>query len=354
MDYIDIYRYIKSIATKVNSKDDIFDLLLKHKCYYLLSLLPLERANKTKLDMILAMNEISQKANYLRLGEIFKTMSNENYAVIKGSVFAKKAYLKPNMKSSLDIDLLIHPSRLKYIKDIFLRNGFVQGYISRDRIIPYQREEMVFYVSKSHQIAPFVATSGNKLSPFVSVDLNFSIIWGEFKDKIDIDYVLSETQTEILYGQIIKKLSPEMEFIQICLHHYKDLNSIYLISKNRIKLNLFCDMFFYIINNDLDVEKMIFISEKLNVSMYIYYCLYYCKQIFMHPKLEELVLKYKPLSYEDLLDSYGLTESERKKWVFSFFERLFLEGFPEKFSETLSYDEKLKIEMNNKFLSIYT
>lgn len=350
MNYIDIQQAIVNIVTKGKQVTDISDLLFQHRCYYLLSLVPLARAQKNKLDMILAMNEISQKTKYLCLKEVFRVMADENYAIVKGAVFAKTAYFQPNMRSSLDIDFLIHPSQIKRIKDILLRNGFVQGYIEGDKIIPYRREEALFYVSKSHQVAPFIAPTGNQLSPFVSVDLNFSVIWGESKKRIDMDFVLSETRSDIIYGQAIKKLSPEMEFVHLCLHHYKDLNSVYLISKRGIRLSMFSDIFFYVIHTDLDIRKMICITERLNVSAYIYYCAYYCGKIFSHAKLDELIFCYKPFLDEDLLSSYGLHESERKKWVFSFFERLFLDDFSQKFIETLTDAEKEKIKLNDKFL----
>lgn len=123
------------------------------------------------------------------------------------------------------------------------------------------------------------------------------------------------------------------------------------ISKRGIRLSLFSDIFFYIIHTDLDIQKMICISEKLNVSAYIYYCVFYCGKIFSHAKLDELIFNYEPFLNEDLISSYGLHESERKKWVFNFFDRLFLEDFPQKFIETLNDTEKDKIELNDKFLS---
>ena len=351
MNYIDILQAINNILTEKKIATDLSDLFLQHKCYYLLSLLSLTQVQKNKLDMIIAMNELSQKTKYLCLEKIFKIMANEDYAIVKGAVFAKTAYFQPSMRSSLDIDFLIHPSQITRIKDIFLRNGFVQGYIKGDKIIPYQREEALFYACKSHQTAPFVAPTGNQLSPFVSVDLNFRIIWGESEKEIDMDFVLSETEKDIIYGQAIKKLSPEMEFIHLCLHHYKDLNSIYLISKKGIQLSLFSDIFFYIIHTDLDIAKTICISEKLEVSEYIYYCLFYCSKIFSHSKLDELILNYNPFFNEGLINSYGLHETERKKWTFDFFDRLFLEDFTQKFVKTLNDTEKEKIELNKKFLS---
>lgn len=94
---------------------------------------------------------------------------------------------------------------------------------------------------------------------------------------------------------------------------------------------------------------MLFISEKLDVSRYIYYCLFYCGEIFFHTKLDELIFAYKFSADDNLINSYGLHESERKKWTFSFFDRLFLEGFRQKFIETLNDYEREKININYKF-----
>jgi hypothetical protein len=349
MNYTDIRQSIINIIAKGKPVIDISDLFFKHKCYYLLGLSSLTPEQKNKLDMILAINEINHKTNYLCLKNVFKIMANENYAIVKGAVFSKAAYFQPNMRTSLDIDLMIHPFQITHIKDIFLANGFTQGKIKEKKVVPNQRKETVFYTSNSHQLAPFVAPTGNKLCPFVNVDLNFSIIWGESKKPIDMDFVLSELKDEIIYGQAIKKLSPEMEFIHLCLHHYKDLNSIYLISKGNIKLSLFSDIFFFIIHTEFDIQKMLFISEKLNVSRYIYYCLFYCAEIFFHTKLDALILVYNFSADDNLINSYGLHESERKKWTFSFFDRLFLEDFPQKFIETLDDHEREKINTNYKF-----
>lgn len=350
MNYMDIRQSIINITTKGKPIIDISDLLFEHKCYYLMNLCPLTQEQKTKLNMILAVNDVNNKIKYSFLHNIFNALANVNYAVIKGAVLSDAAYRQPNMRKSLDVDFLIHPSCIKQIKDILLANGFIQGHTKGNKIIPYQRKETVFYTSSSHQLAPFIAPTGNQICPFVSVDLNFNIVWGESRQQIDMDFVLSELQEDIIYGQTIKKLSCEMEFIHLCLHHYKDLNSIYLISRGSIKLNLFSDIFFYIVYNDLDIQKMLYITEKLKISKYIFYCLFYCGEIFTHTKLDELISAYKFSADFELICSFGLHELERKKWNFSFYDRLFKENFPKIFIENLSNDEKEKIEKNYEFL----
>lgn len=351
MNYMDVRQSIINITAKGKPVVDISELLFEHKCYYLMGLSQLSQKQQKKLNMVLAVNEINHKTRYSSLHNIFRILDSTNYAVVKGAILSNAAYFQPNMRNSLDVDFLIHPSCTKQIKDIFLANGFVQGYTRGNEIIPYQRKEAVFYISNSHQLAPFIAPTKNQLCPFVSVDFNFNIIWGESKKEIDMNFVLSELKDETIYGQTIKKLSCEMEFIHLCLHHYKDLNSIYLISKGSIKLNLFSDIFYYIVHTDLDVKKMLYISENMDVSKYIYYCLFYCGEIFSHTKLDELILAYKFSADDDLIGSYGLHESERKKWCFSFYDRLFMEDFPQKFIATLSENEKMKIEKNYEFLA---
>ena len=136
MDYIDVRQSITNIVAKEKPVVDISDLLFKHKCYYLLGLSSLAPEQRNKLDMMLAINEINIKTNYLCLENIFKIIANEHYAIVKGAVFSKAAYFKPNMRVSLDIDLMIHPSYISRIKDVFLGNGFTQGQIKGGEVVP--------------------------------------------------------------------------------------------------------------------------------------------------------------------------------------------------------------------------
>ena len=136
------------------------------------------------------------------------------------------------------------------------RNDFVQGKITRNGIEPFFREEILFQTVISHQIAPFVKKSNNKICPYINVDLNFDIMWGESETKADMEFVLQNTMETAILGVTFNKLSPEMEFISLCLHHYKDLNSVYLLYKRGLTLSHFCDIYFFIKNCNIDSEVL--------------------------------------------------------------------------------------------------
>lgn len=73
--------------------------------------------------------------------------------------------------------------------------------------------------------------------------------------------------------------------LSLCLHHYKDMNSLYLLAQGSLKLNLFCDIYFYIKRCRSDISKLKVLCERLDVLDYAHYCVYYTGQIFDDPAL---------------------------------------------------------------------
>ena len=77
-------------------------------------------------------------------------------------------------------------------------------------------------------------------------------MWGESGIHTDMNEFLEHTIPYEIYGVEVRKLEPVHEFISLCLHHYKDLNSLYLLAKSGIKLSLFCVIYYYITKTSLD------------------------------------------------------------------------------------------------------
>ena len=281
---MDCYELMSPIIDALNARKhsaDIVELLFRNKCYYLLDNILLSEDQQKQLNMILAVNEYNHKIKQSNIFEVLCEINNVDYAIVKGSVLSKKIYGDVRMRNSLDVDILVSPYNLNRVKKALLNNGFIQGYSKGTLLVPYKRDKKVYYVSNTHQLAPFIKKTNNRLCPFVSVDVNFSLFWGEDSRRRDeMDIVLKDVLEDCIDGQYFKRLLPEMEFIHLCLHHYKDLNSLYLIYKGKINFGLFSDIFFYVINADLDWDRLKDISEKLNVSKYIYYCLFFCSKIF--------------------------------------------------------------------------
>ena len=57
-----------------------------------------------------------------------------------------------------------------------------------------------------------------------------------------------------------------------------------------------------------------------------------------------------PRLQKKLIDCYGLNESERKVWDVPFYERLLDNGFQERFFDSLSAEDKKKVQINREMM----
>jgi len=327
----------------------IINILKNHNCIYLLKKIHTTQTNLDKEKSIISIIETNEK--YKQGRPIFNALNKHKYAIIKGATLSQQVYGSPYMRKSNDLDILIHKEDVGILKEILTRNGFIQGKIINNKIESFSRKELIFQASQSHQIAPFIKMTGNKLCPYITYDVNFSPFWGEYSDNYDMTFVLEETEQTSLIGVQYKKLKPEMEFVSLCLHHYKDMNSIYLLHKNSgINLNLFCDIFYYIKNVKLDTDKLFDISERLKAKQYIYYCLWHTYKLFQGEFLEPLIEKFETAEGRRLLTTFGLVESERHTWNIDFFDRIFSADFMERYLPLLSQQDLEKIKINSQLM----
>lgn len=322
------------------------EILLAHGCTELAGkILP---SMQDKLTRLVASAEVKER--YKHAVPLFEALRNYPYAVIKGAVLSGQIYGSPFARRSGDLDILIRRQDLDFAKQILLENGFVQGRVIGDEIVPFTRKELIFQASQSHQTAPFVKATGNKICPFINYDLNTSVFWGEYGQECDMDFVLGQTREKVLFDIPFKTLSPEMEFISLCLHHYKDMNSLYLLAKGSLKLDLFCDIYFYLKNVAPDMDKLGTLSRKLNADPYIYYCLWYTNEVFDAKFLHPYLSQFESAEGTSLLTTFGLCESERHQWTVDFLDRLFSPTFQDAFIASLSEKEREKIALNQTLM----
>lgn len=148
----------------------------------------------------------------------------------------------------------------------------------------------------------------------------------------------------------IRKLTAEMEFISLCLHHYKDMNSIYLLSQGSLKLFLFCDIYFYLLNNKLDLTRLHALCEKLSVNEYVYYCVFYANEIFQDNLLIQFLTTFDSEKAQKMLNTFGLATDEIKTWNIGFLDRLFM-NFPNNaFYSLLTEEDLKKININRDLM----
>lgn len=263
---------------------------------------------------------IERKILYKELKPLFETMSSVNYAVVKGEALSQQIYGAPDKRRSSDIDILIDKSNVKFLEGELQKLGFEQQ-LPED---PNEaRRNRVLCMAYSHQIPSY---HKDVMGFHLNVDVNYDIFWGEYEgQRCSINDFLSDTVDIEIYGVTVKTLPIEKAFVQLVLHHYKEMNSLYHLSQhNTICTNMFRDVYDMIIYRQdiLTIDKIKLICEQYSMGCFVYYMVYYTYQIFNDDLLYELSNKFEYLRDSALIESFGLCSLERKSWKLSFKKRL--------------------------------
>lgn len=348
MSYDECVKEIRSVTmNSAQCSDKVIGILHRHKCLYLLSQIKKDISNNSCYVIV---NQLIQQYQYSECRLLFNELEKIQYVVMKGAVLSKRIYGKPNYRICGDIDLLIAPKDRELVTQILYKHGFVQGKIRNNEVKMYTREEKMYHKLYTHQLASFEKKINFPLCTAINIDVNFDIFWGESYRSVNIEEYLTHTESSNIFDVKIQELSLVYEFIALCLHHYKDMNSIYLLSERGICLNEFCDIYYYIINTGMDACELDVTAKAYQVEAYVYYCIYYANEIFGDNRLNEFLEKLVTSEGKMLLDCYGLNEDERKKWDIPFLERVFSEEFRECFRGRLSVSDLKKIEINKKYM----
>ena len=257
------------------------------------------------------------------------------------------SYNDPFLRVSNDIDILIPRLNIEDIEKILLEKGYVQPNASSN--YKNKRNNKILLLSASHQLLSYVKI----FDTFYSViDTNFDIFWGEYTGKrVNITGFLSDTIEIDICGCSIKTLPPLKAMVQLILHHYKDMNSIFLLATRKsIKYDMFKDVF-YLLKNNLHIitlDKMYDMSAEYEIIPYVFYVLYYTGQIFEDDILKQYIEAFRTPEGEALLNCYGLCAKERKEWKCAFKTRLESDNLFELIKHDLTEKDIEKIDINKR------
>ena len=269
---------------------------------------------------------------------------NLNYSVVKGDALSKLAYGRVNQRFYNDVDVIVSRANLKELNYILFKCGYEQR--------EHSREENILFLSASHQTLPYTCKHN-----YLTIDINFDILWGEYEGKrIDIEEFLSDTIEMEIYGVKVKTLPPLKAMIQLILHHYKDMNSLFLLATRKsIRYDMFKDVY-YLLKNNLDaipLDKLYAMSAEYEIIPYVFYVLYYTGQVFDDDLLKQYIEAFRTPEGEALLNCYGLCKKERREWKCDFKTRLDSDNLYELIKEDLTERDKEKIAINKRvFLGI--
>ena len=291
--------------------------------------------------------KIGRKILYKELEPLFVLLSPIRYAVVKGEVLSQQIYGVPDRRRSSDIDILIDKKNVKFLEEQLQNLGFEQKLPGDNAEI---RRSRVLCMAYSHQIPSY---HKDKFGFHLNVDVNYDIFWGEYEGKrCPIDDFLSDTVDMKIYGITVKTLPIEKAFVQLVLHHYKEMNSLYHLTRhNTIRTEMFRDIYDMLEKNccQLNLNIIQDICVYYMIGVYVYYMLYYTILIFKSDILTEYIEKIDYYRNDEVLGSYGLSSKERKKWRISFDSRLDNDNIWYNIKDDLTSLDAKKIT-NNKFI----
>lgn len=299
------------------------------------------------------MSQLSGFIQYKHISNILPAMDHISYAVIKGAVLSYYAYGNYGRRTFRDTDLLVDRKALAETEKILYSYNFSQVN-HKNNYSKIDRKARIYCLVNSHQILPYYKLINDQLICF---DINFDIFWGEYEGKrIDIDAFLADTVEMEIYGVKVKALPPIKSLIQLILHHYKDMNSIFILAtKKSIKQDMFEDVYYLIKNNlsAIPLEQLYLMSAEYGIIPYVFYVLYYTGQVFEDKVLKQYIEAFKTPEGEALLNCYGLCEKERHEWKCDFKTRLESDNLYELIKDELTERDKEKIAINKRvFLGI--
>lgn len=176
-----IFRAIRDADAGIEPDTDIAEFLYWNNCRRLLSNIdvPSELEKRIRTDDIV--NRIAVGERFASCREVFRRFEESDipFAVIKGAVLSQAAYGDPFTRRSGDIDILIGKDDAPRVKEILLGCGFVQGKVEDGALREFTRREIIFQSAMTHQLPPFTKKTLNPFCPFVQIDVNTDIFWGE-------------------------------------------------------------------------------------------------------------------------------------------------------------------------------
>lgn len=153
-----------------------------------------------------------------------------------------------------------------------------------------------------------------------------------------------------IYNSTIKTLSVKYAYIHLILHHYKDMNSIYMLTThNSIKKRMLEEIYLFICNynDELLGNEIIDLCEDMNILEYVFYALYYVNKIYNNKNVCLFLNKIKKEDYLKFIDYYGLNDNERKKWKVPFEQRI-NSNIYKIIKDDLTLEDKDKIRINSE------
>ena len=282
---------------------------------------------------------------YSSLIEMEKELNEINYVIIKGEPLSMLAYGCYGNRSFHDIDILIDRKDVPAVNQMLNNHGFYQ--LKRE----LTRQERI-YANQAHQTFSYLKDIARNT---IVVDVNVDIFWGEYEGKrVNISDFINNPNKLNIYGFNAKVLRPMEALVALTLHHYKELNSLHQLARGEhpYKAKLFKDIYNLIENNNcISAKEFYDVCYDYEIIPYAYFVLYYTNKYIGSEVLSDYLTLFKTEEGVNLLECYGLTNRERKKWKISFEDRIKATNLFEIIREDLSQEDIHKIKLQKRIFN---
>lgn len=316
------YEYDSTFDDLFKDNDINWIIVLGYLTYHRVAGLVYEKVNNVNIRLLdypvfftTYMINQAQKMRILKQNEyliaISKTLINHNiqHAFLKGAVMSNTIYAYGS-RASNDIDLLISKETLDDVTILLQQLGFIQGKFDykNNMIKPFSKKEINDFVSTKGETAPFVMITDNLTVRTIDVDVNFSLDWTPDMSEDTINAFLSD---RILMttkdNEQIYTLSYEHNFLELCIHLYKDSALMDIIKKRKIlDLYKFVDIYYFLKEkmDKINIGKLYEEINRFKLENYVYFALSYIYRLFPDIKCFELdLLKDRLKCSDDIMNT---------------------------------------------------
>lgn len=199
----------------------------------------------------------------------------------KGPTLSQLAYGDVVSRQYVDLDILVRDNDLDKAQNILLENNYFLRYDLEE----YQKENLKDVV---HDISLINKSTG------VNIELHWTLSSGEFFIDLEkLDY-LSDIKKYQIQNNKIKIFSNEKLFIYLCVHGHKHLWE---------RIEWLVDIVYLIEKENIDLEKVIELSKKVDADRIVLSTLLICQKMFNDFKIQ--------LSNRQLIEDKKLNETTK-------------------------------------------
>ena len=231
--------------------------------------------------------------------------NNIKHVFLKGTIL-NSILFEYGTRASNDIDILINKKDINKVRSILNNIGFIQGKYDykNNKIIEYSNDEINNFENNIGETAPFVKISNNPAIKTIDVDVNFSLDWKpEYNEEtinnfLDKRILVNNKET----GSKIYSLSNEYNFIELCMHFYKDAALIDLVKKRKvIDLYKIIDIYYFIMKyfEEINLEEVCSIIKNNNIDNEIFFTLKYINTLFVDSYTDKIKQLIENLDYDE-------------------------------------------------------